>query len=63
MLLVTGILYILFSTSELQEWNLPTEKKYTHELQKLDPQQNSDVIVKQETQYVIQEETYHKTEK
>jgi hypothetical protein len=63
MLLVTGILYILFSSSELQEWNSPTEKKYTHELQKLDPQYHSDVIVKQETQYIIQEETDHKTEK
>jgi len=62
-LLVTGTLYILFSSSELQEWNSPTEKKYTHELQKLDPQQHSDRTVKQETQYVIQEETYHKTEK
>jgi hypothetical protein len=62
MLLVTGILYILFSSSELQEWNSPTEKKYTHELQKLNPQ-HSDVTVKPETQYVIQEETYQKTEK
>ena len=62
-LLVTGILYILFASSDLQEWNSSTEKKYTHELQKLDPQQHSDVTVKQETQYVIQEETYHKTEK
>lgn len=63
MLLVTGILYIFFSTSDLQEWNSSTEKKYTHELQKLDPQQHSDRTVKKETQYVIKEETYHKTEK
>ena len=62
-LLVSGILYILFASSDLQEWNSSTEKKYTHELQKLDPQQHSDRRVKQETQYVIQEETYHKTEK
>lgn len=60
---MTGILYILFASSDLQEWNSSTEKKYTHELQKLDPQQNSDRTVKQETQYVIQEDTYHKTEK
>ena len=63
MLLVTGILYVFFSTSDLQEWNSPTEKKNTHELQKLDPQQHSDRTVEQETQYVIQEDTYHKTEK
>jgi len=62
-LLVTGILYLLFSSSDLQEWNSSTEKKYTHEVQKLDPQKHSDRKVKQETQYVIQEETYHKTEK
>jgi hypothetical protein len=63
MLLVTGILYQFFATSDLQEWNSPTEKKYIHGLQKLDPQQHSDRTVEQETQYVIQEDTYHKTEK
>jgi hypothetical protein len=63
MLLVTGILYLLFSSSEIQEWNSSTEKKYTHELQKLYPQKHSDRTVKQETQYVIQEEAYHKMEK
>ena len=62
-LLVTGILYLLFSSSEIQEWNSSTENKYTLELQKLDPQKHSDRTVKEETQYVIQEETYLKTEK
>jgi len=62
-LLVTGILYVFFSSSDLQEWNSSTEKKYIHELQKLDPQHHSGRTIKQETQYVIQEETYHKTEK
>jgi hypothetical protein len=63
MLLVAGILYILFSSSELQEWNSPIENKHIHELQKLYPQQNTDTALKQETQYVIQHETYDKAEK
>jgi hypothetical protein len=62
-LLVTGIVYVIFSSSDLQEWNSSTEKKYTHELQELDPQKHSDRTVKQETQYVLQEETYHEMEK
>lgn len=61
-LLVTGFLYTLFSSSDLQEWDSSTEKKYTHELQKLHPQ-HSDIKVKQETQYAEHEKTYNKMEK
>jgi hypothetical protein len=49
MLLVPGILYMFLSSSELQEWNSPTEKKHIDELQVLHPHQNTDTTVKQET--------------
>jgi Ca2+/Na+ antiporter len=35
MLLVAGFLYIIFSSSELQKWNTPIEKKHIHEHQEL----------------------------
>jgi hypothetical protein len=62
MLMVPGIVYTLLSSSELQEWNSPTEKKHIDELQKLRPQQTIDMTVKQDTQYSIEEETFHKVE-
>ncbi|PNF40123.1 hypothetical protein B7P43_G10001 [Cryptotermes secundus] len=37
MLLVAGFLYILFSSSELQKWNTPTERKHIPENQELNP--------------------------
>jgi hypothetical protein len=62
MLLVPGILYTLLSSSELQEWNSPTKRKHTDELQKLRPQQTTDMTVKQDTQHSTEEETFHKVE-
>ncbi|XP_069705476.1 sialin-like [Periplaneta americana] len=62
-LLVPGILYQFFSSSDLQPWNSPKEENHSEELQKLHSQQNKDdIVTKDALPYMTQKETKLKAE-